>query len=76
MHLPSISSAPLKWAQSGAPSAHPALESPTCARDAASQLDCSSCSSTDSFSETGFVVSDLELSSAEVTTKPDPDGRL
>jgi hypothetical protein len=73
MHLPSASSAPLKWAQSDAPSAHPALESPLCARDAA--LFCSCSSSTNSFPETGFV-EDLELSSAEVSTKPDPDGRL
>eukprot|EP00966_Prymnesium_polylepis_P266034 6145332-Prymnesium_polylepis.1 len=33
---PSTSSAPLKRAQSGAPSAHPVLESPLCARDAQS----------------------------------------
>eukprot|EP00966_Prymnesium_polylepis_P018369 422945-Prymnesium_polylepis.1 len=31
MHLPSATSAPLKWAQSDAPSAHPALESRRCA---------------------------------------------
>eukprot|EP00966_Prymnesium_polylepis_P193465 4484369-Prymnesium_polylepis.1 len=33
---PSASSAPLKRAQYGAPSAHPAIESPLCARDAQS----------------------------------------
>eukprot|EP00966_Prymnesium_polylepis_P177024 4099834-Prymnesium_polylepis.1 len=53
VRLPSACSAPLKRAQSSAPPAHPALESPTCARDAASQLNCSS--SKDSFSETSFV---------------------
>ena len=53
VRLPSASSVPLKRAQSAAQSAHPALDSPLCARDATVQLDCSS--STNSFSETGFV---------------------
>eukprot|EP00966_Prymnesium_polylepis_P226976 5251923-Prymnesium_polylepis.1 len=59
MHLPSTSSAPTQRRSSGrsrdAPSAHPALESPLCARDATvspSRLDCSS--STNSIPETGF----------------------
>eukprot|EP00966_Prymnesium_polylepis_P186105 4313804-Prymnesium_polylepis.1 len=34
VRLPSACAAPLKRTQSGAPSAHPALESPLCARDA------------------------------------------
>eukprot|EP00966_Prymnesium_polylepis_P040563 941204-Prymnesium_polylepis.1 len=34
MRLPSACSAPLKRTQSGAAPAHPALESPLCARDA------------------------------------------
>ena len=54
MRLPSASSAPLKRALSAAPAAHPALDSPPCARDAARQLGCSS--SANSLSETGFVV--------------------
>ena len=54
VRLPSACSAPLKRTQSGAPSAHPALESPLCARDATVRLDCSS--STNSIPETGFVV--------------------
>ena len=72
VRLPSASSVPLKRAQSAAPSAHPALDSPLCARDATVQLDCSS-------SEQLFgngLRRDLELSSAEVSTEPDPDGRL
>jgi len=71
VRLSSASSVPLKRAQSAAPSARPALDSPLCARDATVQLDCSS--STNSSSETRRG---LELSSAEVSTEPDPDGRL
>eukprot|EP00966_Prymnesium_polylepis_P218999 5067701-Prymnesium_polylepis.3 len=70
---------PLKRAQSAAPSAHPALESPTSARDAASQL-----GNWKLQLEHGqlfgnglrVVSSDLDGSPApEVTTstKPDPD---
>ena len=53
MRIPSASSAPLKRALSAAPAAHPALDSPPCARDAARQLSCSS--SANSLPETGFV---------------------
>ena len=76
MRLPSASSAPHKRAHSAAPSARPALDSPLCARDATVQLDCSS--STNSSSETGFVVrSALTQRGAHYGfTKPDPDGRL
>eukprot|EP00966_Prymnesium_polylepis_P054185 1252670-Prymnesium_polylepis.1 len=52
VRLPSACSAPLKRKQSGAPSAHPALESPLSARDTTVRLDCSS--STNSIPETGF----------------------
>ena len=58
MRIPSASSAPLKRALSAAPAAHPALDSPPCARDAARQLSCSS--SANSPSETGFVVGGSE----------------
>ena len=75
MRFPSASSAPLKVkrATSAAPSDHPALDWPPCARDAARQLSCSS--SANSLSETGFI-GDLSAAGAEVSTKPDPDGRL
>eukprot|EP00966_Prymnesium_polylepis_P288000 6651793-Prymnesium_polylepis.1 len=52
VRLPSACSAPLKRTQSGAPSAHPALESPPCARDATVRLDCSS--SANSIPETDY----------------------
>ena len=61
VRLPSASSEPLKRAQSAAPSAHPALDSPLCARDATVQLDCSS--STNSSSDTDFVVTSSSAAS-------------
>eukprot|EP00966_Prymnesium_polylepis_P219487 5077999-Prymnesium_polylepis.1 len=57
MHLPSASSAPLKWAQSDASSAHPALESPLCARDAkAYGPNWTAARALNSFPETGLVL--------------------
>eukprot|EP00966_Prymnesium_polylepis_P081239 1882173-Prymnesium_polylepis.1 len=42
VRLPSACLAPHKRAHSAAPPAHPAFESPLCARDATVWLDCSS----------------------------------
>ena len=69
---PSASSAPLKRAQSGAPSAHPALETPLCARERVLFRTCSSSAS--SFSETASAVARRRASTVRLRSPIRTDG--
>ena len=72
MRLPSASSAPLKRATSAAPCAHPALESPLCARERVLFRTCSSSAS--SFSETGSAVARRRASTVRLRSPIPTDG--